>query len=127
MTSGESPLTTDPMWLLGSASQVMVMDERVSPSARSVPGAADNPATVHSIEAILGFRGDAGFHKAASCGAPDKPALLRDAERNVIVTPAKKSRSAESFDGKFRLFVVADVVFVRLFVCFIPVWGPLAL
>lgn len=87
------------MWLLGSASQVMMMDERLSPSARSVQGAADNPSTIHSIEAILGFKEDTVFHKANSYGVTDKPMLVKDAERNVIVAPAKKSRSAESFDG----------------------------
>lgn len=93
------------MWLLGSASQVMMMDERLSPSARSIQGAADNPSTIHSIEAILGFKEDTVFHKATSYGVTDKPMQVKDAERNVIVAPAKKSRSAESFDGKLRLLM----------------------
>lgn len=92
------------MWLLGSASQVMMMDERLSPSARSTPGQADNPSTIHSIEAILGFKEDTVFHKATSYGLTDKPLQVKDPERNVIVAPAKKSRSAESFDGKLRLY-----------------------
>uniref|UniRef100_A0A3Q1HUJ5 Retinal homeobox gene 3 n=1 Tax=Acanthochromis polyacanthus TaxID=80966 RepID=A0A3Q1HUJ5_9TELE len=54
------------MWLLGSTSQVMMMDERMSPSARSVQSPGSNPSTVHSIEAILGFKEDTIFHKSAS-------------------------------------------------------------
>lgn len=81
------------------------MDERLSPSARSVQGAADNPSTIHSIEAILGFKEDTVFHKATSYGMTDKPVQVKDAERNVIVAPAKKSRSTESFDGKWRLLI----------------------
>uniref|UniRef100_A0A672YYM3 Retinal homeobox gene 3 n=1 Tax=Sphaeramia orbicularis TaxID=375764 RepID=A0A672YYM3_9TELE len=77
------------MWLLGSPSQVM-MDERMSPSARSVqsPG---NPSTVHSIEAILGFREDAIFHKSTSYNNMTDKMLGGDVERtgNVIVTPRR--------------------------------------
>ncbi|KAM7392711.1 hypothetical protein PAMA_007707 [Pampus argenteus] len=88
------------MWLLGSTSQLMMMDERMSPSSRSVqsPG---NPSTVHSIEAILGFKEDTIFHKSASYSVTDK-VLVKDAERNgnVIVTPLKKSHHySESFDS----------------------------
>ncbi|KAM9841048.1 retinal homeobox protein Rx3 [Aulostomus maculatus] len=85
------------MWLLGSPSQLMMMDERLSPSARCVqsPG---TPSTVHSIEAILGFKEDIIFHKSASYSLTDK-VLVKDGERNVIVTPAKKSHYAESFGG----------------------------
>ncbi len=85
------------MWLLGSTSQVMMMDERLSPSARSVHSQVDNPATVHSIEAILGFKEDTIFHKSTSYSLTEK---VKDAERNVIVTPLKKSHSSESFDSK---------------------------
>lgn len=88
------------MWLLGSTSQVMMMDERLSPSARSVQSPGDNPSTIHSIEAILGFKEDGIFHKAASYSLTDK-VLVKEAERNVIVTPMKKSPSSESFDSKF--------------------------
>lgn len=88
------------MWLLGSTSQVMMMDERLSPSARSVQSPGDNPSTIHSIEAILGFKEDGIFHKAASYSLTDK-VLVKEAERNVIVTPMKKSLSSESFDSKF--------------------------
>ncbi|KAM9338513.1 retinal homeobox protein Rx3 [Symphorus nematophorus] len=86
------------MWLLGSTSQVMMMDERLSPSARSVQSPGDNPSTIHSIEAILGFKEDTIFHKSASTySVTDK---VKDAaERNVIVTPMKKSHSSESFDS----------------------------
>lgn len=80
-----------------------MMDERLSPSARSVQGQADNPSTIHSIEAILGFKEDAVFHKATFYGSTDKPLQVKDAERNVVVAPAKKSRSTESYDGKLRL------------------------
>ena len=90
------------MWLLGSPSQVMMMmmDERLSPSARSMQSPGDNPATVHSIEAILGFKEDTIFHKSA-CYSMTEKVLVKDAERNVIVSPAlKKSHSSESFDSK---------------------------
>ncbi|KAE8284970.1 Retinal homeobox protein Rx3 [Larimichthys crocea] len=86
------------MWLLGSTSQVIMMDERLSPSARSVQSPGDNPSTIHSIEAILGFKGDTIFHKSASYSVTEK-VLLRDAERNVLVTPVKKNHSSESFDS----------------------------
>ncbi|KAM6975453.1 retinal homeobox protein Rx3 [Tautogolabrus adspersus] len=89
------------MWLLGSASQVtMMMDERLSPSARAVQSPGDNPSTIHSIEAILGFREDTLFHKSASYNMSEK-VLVRESERNgnVIVTPMKKSHSTESFDS----------------------------
>lgn len=86
------------MWLLGSPSQLMMMDERLSPSARSVqsPG---TPSTIHSIEAILGFKEDIIFHKSASYSMTDK-VLGKDPEcnGNVIVTPTKNY--AESFDSK---------------------------
>lgn len=88
-----------PMWLLGSTSQVMMMmDERLSPSARSVQNQGDNPSTVHSIEAILGFKEDTIFHKSA-CYSMTENVLVKDAERNVIMTPLKKSHSSESFDS----------------------------
>uniref|UniRef100_A0A671VGL9 Retinal homeobox gene 3 n=1 Tax=Sparus aurata TaxID=8175 RepID=A0A671VGL9_SPAAU len=83
------------MWLLGSTSQVMMMDERLSPSARSVQSPGDNPSTIHSIEAILGFKEDGIFHKAASYSLTDK-VLVKEAERNVIVTPMKKSPAADA-------------------------------
>ena len=87
------------MWVLGSASQVMMMDERLSPSARSVQSPGDNPSTIHSIEAILGFKEDTLFHKSASYGVTDK-VQVREAERNVTGLPMKKSPSQESFDSK---------------------------
>lgn len=90
------------MWLLGSSSQVMMMmDERLSPSARSVQSPGDNTSTIHSIEAILGFKEDTLFYKSAAYNMTEK-AMGKDAERNgnVIVTPMKKSHSAESFDSK---------------------------
>ncbi|XP_018517868.1 retinal homeobox protein Rx3 [Lates calcarifer] len=88
------------MWLLRSPSQVMMMNERLSPSARSVQSPGNNPSTVHSIEAILGFKEDTIFHKSASFSLTEK-VLVKDAERNgnVIVTPAKKSHYSESFDS----------------------------
>ncbi|KAM6900883.1 retinal homeobox protein Rx3 [Lycodopsis pacificus] len=85
------------MWLLGSTSQVMMMmDERLSPSARCVQSPGDNPSTVHSIEAILGFKEDTIFHKSA-CYSVTEKALGKDAERNVMMTPLKKGHSSESF------------------------------
>lgn len=90
------------MWLLGSTSQVMMMDERLSPSARSVQSPGDNPSTIHSIEAILGFKEDTIFHRSGSYSMTDK-VLVKDAERNVLGTPMKKSPSSESFDSKYNL------------------------
>ncbi|XP_061589250.1 retinal homeobox protein Rx3 [Cololabis saira] len=89
------------MWLLSSTSQVTVMDERLSPSARGAqsPGSS-SAATVHSIEAILGFKEDTLFHKSLSYGGTDK---VKDAERsgnNVTVTQMKKGHHyPESCDG----------------------------
>lgn len=79
------------------------MDERLSPSARLVQSPGDNPSTIHSIEAILGFKEDTIFHKSASFSMTEK-VLIKDAERNVIVTPMKKSHSSESFDSKWPSF-----------------------
>lgn len=77
----------------------MMMDERLSPSARSVHSPGSNSSTVHSIDAILGFKEDTIFHKSASYSVTEK---VKDAERNgnVIVTPVKKSHYSESFDSK---------------------------
>ncbi|XP_022077136.2 retinal homeobox protein Rx3 [Acanthochromis polyacanthus] len=88
------------MWLLGSTSQVMMMDERMSPSARSVQSPGSNPSTVHSIEAILGFKEDTIFHKSASYSMAEK-VLVKDAERNgnVIVNQIKKSHYSEICDS----------------------------
>ncbi|KAJ0057228.1 hypothetical protein NL108_002168, partial [Boleophthalmus pectinirostris] len=66
------------MWLLGSPTPIM--NEAVSP-ARSIhsPGAV---STVHSIEAILGFREDAHFHKSISYNMMDRE-MGHDAERSA--------------------------------------------
>ena len=79
-----------------------MMDERLSPSARSVQSPGSNPSTVHSIEAILGFKEDTIFHKSASYSMAGK-VLAKDAERtgSVTGTPGKKSLYAESFDSKW--------------------------
>lgn len=90
------------MWLLGSTSQVMVTEERLSPSARSVQIPGDNPATIHSIEAILGFKEDTIFQKSASYSLTNK--VPGKGDRNVIVAPMKKSHSSESFDSKGSTF-----------------------
>ncbi|MEQ2232250.1 hypothetical protein ILYODFUR_009251 [Ilyodon furcidens] len=86
------------MWLLGSTSQMMMMmmDERNSPSARSVQSPGNNPSTVHSIEAILGFKEDTIFHKSVAYTGSQK-----DPERsgNVIVTQRKKSHFTDSCDS----------------------------
>lgn len=87
------------MWLLGSTSQVMMVDERLSPSAHSIQSPGDNPATIHSIEAILGFKEDTIFRKSTSYSIADN-VLMKEAEQNVVVTPMKKSHSSESFDSK---------------------------
>jgi len=90
------------MWLLGSSSQVMMTDERLSPSARSVQSPGNIPSTVHSIEAILGFKEDTIFHKSASYGVTEK-VQVKDVERsgNVAVTQVKKGHYSDSCDGKF--------------------------
>lgn len=85
------------MWLLGSPTEGM--EEHLSPSARLVrsPG---NPARVHSIEAILGFKEDNLFHHSVSYGSGK---FEKDAERrgNEIISTLKKEHSAESFDSKW--------------------------
>ncbi|XP_076027906.1 retinal homeobox protein Rx3 [Genypterus blacodes] len=92
------------MWLLGSSSQ-LVMDERLSPSsstsssALSLQSPGGNPATVHSIEAILGFKEENIFHKSPPCGVTG---AAKDAQRsgNVVpATPENKGHYAESFDS----------------------------
>ncbi|RVE65882.1 hypothetical protein OJAV_G00121280 [Oryzias javanicus] len=71
-------------------------DERTSPPARPVQSPGSNPATVHSIEAILGFKEDTIFHKSASYNLTGK-----DAERSgaVAVTQMKKAHYADSCDA----------------------------
>lgn len=78
---------------------MMMMDECLSPSTRSVQSPGNNPSTLHSIDAILGFKEDTIFHKSASYSMTEK---VKGAQRNgnVIVTPAKKSHYSESFDSK---------------------------
>jgi len=89
------------MWLIGSTSQVMMMmEERLSPPARSAQSPGDNPATVHSIEAILGFKEATIFHKSACYSLAEK-VLVKDAERNVSPSPLKKGHSSDSFDSKY--------------------------
>lgn len=86
------------MWLLGSASQMMMMmDERVSPSARSVQSPGTNPSTVHSIEAILGFKEDTIFHQSASYTGTQKDP---DRSGNVTATQRKKSHYTDSCDSE---------------------------
>lgn len=93
--------TYQPMWLLGSTTQVMMMDERMSPSARCVQNPGSNPSTVHSIEAILGFKEDTIFHKSASYNVMER-VQVKDAERNGngIVSQTKKNHYSESCDSK---------------------------
>ncbi|XP_054600403.2 retinal homeobox protein Rx3 [Nothobranchius furzeri] len=85
------------MWLLGSTSQMMMMMDE-STSARSVQSPGNNPSTVHSIEAILGFKEDILFHKSSSCSVIEK---VRDAERgrNEVVTQRKKGHFSETCDS----------------------------
>ncbi|XP_056147066.1 retinal homeobox protein Rx3 [Lampris incognitus] len=82
------------MWPLGPSTEV-VMDGRVSPSARFAqsPG---NSARVHSIEAILGFK-DGIVNKSASFNSTTE--MAKDSKRSgdVVVAPLKKSR--QSFDS----------------------------
>lgn len=76
---------------------MLMMDERLSPSARSAHSPGSNSSTVHSIDAILGFKEDTIFHKSASYSMTEK---VKDAERNVTGTPGRKSNYSESFDSK---------------------------
>lgn len=80
------------MWLLGPPAPVM--DEGLSP-ARSIhsPGAV---STFHSIEAILGFKEDALFHKSTSFNLMDTG---HDAVRNETATVSPKKK--KSFSGNF--------------------------
>lgn len=78
----------------------MMTEERLSPSARSVQIPVDNPATIHSIDAILGFKEDTIFSKSASYSLSNK-IPVKEEHRNVIVAPMKKHHSSESFDSKF--------------------------
>ncbi|XP_013864761.1 retinal homeobox protein Rx3 [Austrofundulus limnaeus] len=86
------------MWLLGSASQVkmmmMMMDE--SPASRSAQSPGTNPSRVHSIEAILGFKEDAVFHKTASCSGTE-PSPLQDGPEGV--PHRKKAHYSDSCDS----------------------------
>ncbi|XP_051906142.1 retinal homeobox protein Rx3 [Hippocampus zosterae] len=102
------------MWLIGPPSQrrkkmmtMMMMDERLqqSPSARALaqhqqqqqqlPG---NPARVHSIEAILGFKEDLLFHRSTACSLAAKVGG-KDVQEQRRVRQSHKSHFAESLDG----------------------------
>lgn len=65
------------------------MDERLSPSARLVrsPG---SQTRIHSIESILGFKGENIFHTAFSYRS-GKP--VKDAE--ILSSPKKDSKNFE--------------------------------
>lgn len=76
---------------------MMMMDERMSPSARSVQSPGSNPSTVHSIEAILGFKEDSIFHKSASYSVTEK---VQDVERSGAGSHMKKSHFSDSCDSK---------------------------
>lgn len=69
-------------------------DERSSPPARPVQSPGSNSATVHSIEAILGFKEDTIFHKSSY------NLTGKDAERSGAVTQMKKAHYADSCDGE---------------------------
>ncbi|XP_077593523.1 retinal homeobox protein Rx3 isoform X1 [Stigmatopora nigra] len=93
------------MWLLGPPSQrrkrmltMMMMEERLqTPSARALINQQHHPGTVHSIEAILGFKEDLLFHKSSDCSPPVEVGAKDGEERNVQV--GHKSRFAESLDA----------------------------
>uniref|UniRef100_A0A3Q2Q9W9 Retinal homeobox gene 3 n=1 Tax=Fundulus heteroclitus TaxID=8078 RepID=A0A3Q2Q9W9_FUNHE len=78
------------MWLLGSTSKMMMMmmDERISPSARAGQSPGSNPSTVHSIEAILGFKEDTIFHKSAPYAETQKDAERSGDSLNASSLPA---------------------------------------
>ncbi|XP_042604325.1 retinal homeobox protein Rx3 [Cyprinus carpio] len=88
------------MRLVGSQSQDM--DERLSPSARLVrsPG---SQTRIHSIESILGFKGENIFHPAFSYGS-GKP--VKDTER--LSSPKKDSINSKNFDGVCRSAVMVS-------------------
>lgn len=102
---------------------MMMMDERLqqSPFAartlaqhhqQQLPG---NPARVHSIEAILGFKEDLLFHRSTACSLAAKVGG-KDAQEQRRVRQSHKSHFAESLDGTFdRIgFVVGLIVFALL-------------
>ncbi|KTG45278.1 hypothetical protein cypCar_00023859 [Cyprinus carpio] len=88
------------MRLVGSQSQDM--DERLSPSARLVrsPG---SQTRIHSIESILGFKGENIFPPAFSYGS-GKP--VKDTER--LSSPKKDSINSKNFDGVCRSAVMVS-------------------
>ncbi|KAM6985431.1 retinal homeobox protein Rx3 [Aplochiton taeniatus] len=85
------------MWLLGYPTEMM-MEDRVSPSARFVrsPG---NHAKVHSIEAILGFKEASIFHHSASYNGSEK--LGKDVEfrGNEAESALKQEHHPGSFES----------------------------
>ncbi|KAM9794378.1 retinal homeobox protein Rx3 isoform 1-T1 [Syngnathus typhle] len=96
------------MWLIGPPFQrrkrmmaMMRMDERLhqSPTARTLlqQQQAGNPARVHSIEAILGFKEDLLFHKSGACSLTANGGGKHAQERHV--QQIHKSHFAESLDG----------------------------
>jgi len=80
------------MKLVGSQSQDM--EERLSPSARLVrsPG---SQTRIHSIESILGFKGENLFHPAFSYGS-GKPG--KDTEH--LLSPKKDCKNSKNFEGE---------------------------
>ncbi|XP_051955753.1 retinal homeobox protein Rx3-like [Xyrauchen texanus] len=85
------------MRLVGSQSQDM--EERLSPSARLVlsPG---SQTRIHSIESILGFKGEDMFHPAFSYGSgrPVKNTELS----GVLSSPKKDPNNTKNFTGVYR-------------------------
>ncbi|KAG1943637.1 retinal homeobox protein Rx3 [Pimephales promelas] len=88
------------MKLVGSQSQDM--EERLSPSARLVrsPG---SQTRIHSIESILGFKGENLFHPAFSYGS-GKPG--KDTEH--LLSPKKDCKNSKNFEGVCRSAVSPD-------------------
>ncbi|RXN08611.1 retinal homeobox Rx [Labeo rohita] len=88
------------MRLVGSQSQDM--EERLSPSARLVrsPG---SQTRIHSIESILGFKGENIFHPAFSYGSGKQG---KDAEH--LSSPKKDSSNSKNFEGVCRSAVMVS-------------------
>ncbi len=89
------------MRLVGSQSQDM--EERLSPSARLArsPG---SQTRIHSIESILGFKGENIFHQAFSYGSGKS---IKDTEH--LSSPKKNSNNSKNFDGEL---TASQVTFV---------------
>ncbi|XP_051960127.1 retinal homeobox protein Rx3 [Xyrauchen texanus] len=87
------------MRLVGS--QFQDMEESLSPSSRLVRSPASQ-TRIHSIESILGFKGENMFHPALSY-RPGRP--VKDSELSttgVFSSPKKDRNNSKNFEGVYR-------------------------